>query len=190
MLSSPIEYSEPIPAAALFQILDSVLEPKSCAYVAGPLNSGRIYYERIVSGDRSQPVRAENECLLSGFVLGLRKRLHYPVFDSGLLKIASWSGRDYGTFFLEVIRRYAKECWFVNGWEYSTGATEEFVFCCGLSVPCFAESGERLILPEGLRLIRTAADYVRSLNLDDTKLRSREKDLILLEGEQTHLGPK
>jgi hypothetical protein len=177
----PPEHSLLAPAEELFQILDSVLEPKSCAYVAGPLGSGRAYHERIALGDRRPAVRAENESRLSGYVLNLRKRLGCPVFDSGLLKVSGWSGRDYGTFFLEVIRRYAKECWFMDGWAYSIGATKEFVFCCTIQTPCLAESGERLIVEEGMRLIHEAADFVRGLGLNDAKLRSRAEDLNRIE---------
>src|ERR1035437_2158966 len=184
MSSLPTEHLLPVPAGALFQILDSVLGPKSCAYAAGPLDSGRAYYERMAAGDHDPTVRAENEIRLDGFVLHLRRRLEYPVFDSGLLKIPDWSGREYGTFFLEVIRRYAKECWFMNGWEFSIGATKEFVFCCTIQTPCLTESGERLMQQEGLRLIRDAADFVRGLGLDDAKLRSRAEGLNRIEGDR------
>lgn len=85
-------------------------------------------------------------------------------------------------FFLEVIRRYAKECWFVNGWEYSIGATKEFVFCCTIQTPCLTEFGGRLTLSQGMRLIREAADFVHRLGLDDAKLRSRALDLGRLAG--------
>jgi len=170
----------PARAEALLQILDSVLAPKCCAYVAGPLNSGRAYYERIASGDISPSVRADNQERLSEIVSALRKRLAYPIFDSGLLRIPDWSGRDYSVFFIEVIRRYARECWFLNGWEFSSGATKEFVFCCSIETPCFTESGGPLSIAEGRRLIGIAANFVHGLKLDDTKLRSREADLMLI----------
>lgn len=175
MSFSPENYSPP-QADVLFQVLDSVVQPRSCAYVAGPLDSGKAFYERIASGERPT-AREENEGRLTAFVLDLRNRLEYPVINPGLLKIAEWSGREYSIFFLEVIRRYARECWFMNGWEYSTGASKEFVFCCRIGRPCFAETGQSLTIPEGIRLIREAADFVRGLQLDDAKLRSRAFDL-------------
>jgi hypothetical protein len=166
--------------AVLLQLLGSVLEPKSCAYVAGPLESGKTHYESSAAGSQSLGVRLENEKRLSDFVLGLRNRLTYPVFNSGLLRVPSWKGRDYGAFFLDVIRGYARECWFLDGWEYSTGATKEFVFSCAIGVPCFAESGEFLTVVDGVDLVRNAAEYVRGLQLDNTKLRSRVDDLTRL----------
>jgi hypothetical protein len=175
MLFSPNNSDAPW-SDVLFQLLDSVLQPRSCAYVAGPLDSGRALYERGACGD-GQPMRAENQNLLSAYAMELRKRLEYPVFDPGLLKIEGWSGREYSVFFLEIIRRYAKECWFVNGWEYSTGATKEFVFCCSIQMPCLTESGERLTIRDGIDLIQEAADCVHNLNRDDAKLRSRVLDL-------------
>jgi|GEM_PF-2549753 len=161
----------------LFQLLDSVLEPKSCAYVAGPLDSGKEYYERLAAGEELLPMRKENEERLREFVRSLRKRLAYPVIDPGRLRISAWAGPDYGVFFLDVVQRYARECWFLNGWEYSTGATKEFVFCCATQTPCLSEFGERLTVPEGLRLINGAADLVRRLGMDDAKLRSRADSL-------------
>jgi hypothetical protein len=169
--------SHPAPAEALLQILDSVLEKKSCAYVAGPLGSGRAFYEEAASGGHGHSVRAENQNRLSDVAMSLRKSLNCPVFDSGLLKISDWSGHDYGMFFLEIIRRYARECWFANGWEYSTGATKEFVYCCMIRTPCFAESGSLLTVSDGVRLISDAADFVLGLSLDDAKLRSRVEAL-------------
>jgi hypothetical protein len=160
-----------------FQILDSVLEVKSCAYIAGPLNTGRTYYERTAAGELNPHVRPENEKRMHDFAETLRKMVQYPVFNSGLLKITEWSGQNYGTFFLEVISRYARECWFLDGWEYSTGATKEFIFCCTIQTPCFTESGRIVTIPEALQLIGNAADVVRDLKLNDAKLRSRIADL-------------
>ena len=143
MSSLQPEQPLPVPAGALFQILDSVLGPKSCAYVAGPLDSGREYYERMASGDHRLEVRGKNESRLHGLVLNLRERLEYPVFDSGLLKVSDWSGRDYGRFFLAVIRRYAKVCWLMNGWEYSIGQNRHEDPPCARSSPARRRSSRR-----------------------------------------------
>ena len=176
-------------ADALFQILDSVLEPRSCAYVAGPLESGKTYYERVAAGDELLTIRAENESRLSEFAQGLRKRLAYPVFDPGLLKIPRWSGPDYGNFFMEVIRRYARACWFLDGWEFSTGATKEFLLCCTIKVPCWTETEDALDVGRGIQLITRAADCVRELNLTDQKLRSRLAELERLQGQVGSFEP-
>ena len=176
-VSLPDRHAHREPAAALLQLLDSVLEPRSCAYAAGPLDSGREHYDRMASGERRPMLRQDNEARLTAFVRVLRSRLGCPVFDPGLLRIPGWAGRDYGVFFLEVISKYVRECWFADGWEYSSGATKEFVFCCEITMPCFAESGEPLTISEGARLIQEAAEYVHGLQLDDAKLRSRADDL-------------
>lgn len=164
----------------LLQLLGCVLEPKSCAYVAGPLDSGRAYYESRASGRELTGLRLENEKRLSEVVRRLRQRLACPVIDSGLLRVSNWTGPDYSAFFLAVIRDYVRECWFLDGWEYSIGATKEFVFCSRTRVPCFTESGASLTVPDGVDLVREAAEYVRGLQLDDAKLRSRVDDLTRL----------
>ncbi len=163
---------------SFFRLLDSVQQRKSCAYVACPLDSGRKYYERLAFEKETPNVRFENEKRLSEFALILRKRVAFPVFDPGPLRVAGWSGYDYSLFFLEIVHRYVRECWFLNGWQYSVGATKEFVFCCDSQTPCLSESGERLTLPKGLRLIREAADFIRGLGLDDNKFRGRIADLM------------
>jgi hypothetical protein len=176
-MSFYIEHRDRDQVKTFLLLLDSVLELKSCAYVAGPLDSGKDYYERLAAGQLSPQVRLENEGRLSKFVAGLRRRLEYPVIDPGPLRVPTWDGRDHGIFFLQVVHRYARECWFLNGWEYSTGATAEFVFCSSTNMPCLSESGEPLTARQGLELIRTAADAVLDLGLDDTKLRSRVESL-------------
>lgn len=159
--------------AALIQLLDSVLPPKSCAYVAGPLDHGRAYYEGLAAGLKQPHLRSINEQILSRFAESLRARLPYPVFDPGHLKIEGWKGHDYSVFFLEVVERYAKEVWFLDGWQFSHGATKEFVLCCRESVPCLDQSGRPLTTESGRALIEEAAKYVDALGLNGSTLRSR-----------------
>jgi hypothetical protein len=181
MSSSFPEHSDRGQADVLFQLLDSILLPQSCAYVAGPLGTGKNYYERLAAGDQHPTVRPENELRLCSFVGVLRERLPYPVFDPGRLRISDWVGRDYDAFFLEVIRRYAKDCWFLSGWEYSTGATKEFVFCAKSGIRCFDEASRTLTISDGIALIQAAADSISAMRLDRSKLESRVADLRRLE---------
>jgi hypothetical protein len=157
-----------------FNALDSVLEPRSSAYVAGPLDTGRLFYETIATDRRpDHKVRQVNQESLTDFARKLRQRLPYPVIDPGVLIIEGGSGQQYGSFFLRVVERYVKEAWFIDGWEYSSGATKEFVYCLERAIPCLDSKGIRLTKPCGCELIMQAVTYIESLGLDATKLRSR-----------------
>jgi hypothetical protein len=159
----------------LFQTLESVLPARSCAYVAGPIDSGPAYYGALSSGVDASHVREENEQRLRAFVDLLRARLDCPVFDPSILRIESWTPNQHGDFFIRVLERFAKEVWFIDGWEFSHGATKEFVNCVRLGIPCLNEAGLVFDAPLGEALIREASDYVDSLGLDGSRLRSRLK---------------
>ena len=159
--------------AICIQLLDSVLLRKSAAYVSGPLDSGLILYENLFNrGKTSEDVRETNQKRLTLFAQTLRNRLLYPVIDPGPLRVPNWNGHDYGLFFLEVMDRFAKEAWFIDGWEYSNGATKEFKYCINKRIPCVDERGSTLSLEKGKRMIERAASHIESMGADASKLRS------------------
>lgn len=160
-------------------MLDTVLEPRSAAYVAGPLASGRLHH-----ADRSTLVRpdldlrAVNAQRLSAFAMNLRRRLDCPVIDPGILNVPGWSADHYLDLLSEVLRRYVREAWFIDDWQYSDGATAEYVLCLQIGTPCLTQMGEDLPVDSGHRLIRHAADDFAARGLDDTRLRSRLASLV------------
>lgn len=158
----------------LFQILDSVVHKKTAIYVAGPLESGKEFYNLTASGEYVLGlIRPKNQNKLSNFAQSLRQNLNQPVIDPGILKIPGWAGSDYGTFFIKIIENYAKEVWFMDEWEFSGGATKEFKFCATNGICCRDERGERLTAIAGNLLIKKAILYVEDLNLDSSRLKSR-----------------
>jgi hypothetical protein len=158
----------------LFQMLDSVVPRGSAAYVAGPLESGREYYYLMSTGQYEKgSIRPKNQEKLTAFANLLRKKIQCPVIDPGVLHVSSWEGKDYGLFFIDVIKHYAKEVWFLNEWEYSGGATKEFQFCSIHNIRCLDEKGELLSPMSGKMLIKDAICYVEKLKLDSTRLKSR-----------------
>lgn len=158
----------------LFQIVDSLIHKNSAIYVAGPLESGKEYYELTASGNYTQgQIRPKNQVKLTNFAISLRQKLNQPVIDPGILKIPGWEGRDYGTFFIKVIENYAKEVWFMDEWEFSGGATKEFQFCVINGIRCCNERGDALTSEIGRIMIKNAISYVEELNLDSSRLKSR-----------------
>lgn len=158
--------------AMCFQLLDSVLAPKSVAYVAGPLDSGLLFYESLFKNQPNTNIRIVNQERLTGFANKLRKKLPYPVIDPGPLRVSAWTGHDYASFFLEVVESYAKEVWFIDGWEYSNGATKEFQYCNIKGIICYDQTGTIISKENGIQLILRAISYIEELGHDASKLRS------------------
>lgn len=155
-------------------LLRSVLSPKCAIYVAGPLDSGLLYFESILQQKLSpDEIRAKNQERLTEFVGTLRLREHSPVIDPGLLRIPNWTGHDYGKLFVEIIEIFAKEAWFLNGWEFSNGATKEFMFCISNRIPCYDEKKGTLTQEKGMSMIENAVTYLESRGVDVHNLRSR-----------------
>jgi hypothetical protein len=158
----------------LLALLDSVLTPRSALYAAGPLDTGRRYYEALARGNVEESVRAENEAALAAFVSRLRAERHpIPVIDPGPLRVTEWSAREIGQFYLDVVGRYVMEAWFIDGWEYSSGATKEYLHCRSLGIPCFSERGAALAIQEAVALLASAVEEVGRLGVAAPKLTER-----------------
>ncbi len=158
----------------LLTALKSVLEPKSAVYAAGPLDTGKLYFEAIASGTHDPSIRIRNQAALSAFVAAIREKVRpAPVIDPGLLQVEKWTPREIGVLFLESITLFAKEAWFIDGWEYSTGATKEYLHCVSIGTPCFTQSGMPLSMDLACSLLTKAIDFIASIGLDAAKLRER-----------------
>jgi hypothetical protein len=160
-------------ARSFIALLDSVLLPRSCAYVVGPLASGLAHYEALSAGLDVSPLRRKNEERFQAFSEHLRANLACPVFNPAILRVAGWSDAEHGLFFLDVIEKYAREAWLLDGWEYSRGATKEFIHCAMLGITCRDEQGGIVGPEEGRVRINEAVSHVEALGLDASKLRAR-----------------
>jgi hypothetical protein len=154
-------------------VMRSVLKAHSAAYASGPLETGRVYFDTLSARGNLQDVRATNEAQLSRFIDSLRARLPHPVIDPGLLKVAGWAASDYGEFYLSVLTEFAYEAHFIDGWEFSSGATKEYLVATRLGITCYTQRGEVLDLRTGILSITRASEYVRGIGQDASKIESR-----------------
>lgn len=157
-------------------LLESVLEPHSAIYVAGPLDTGRLFYDAHPPGTprgADGSLREANQARMTAFAAELRKSQPRPVIDPGPLRVASWDGALYGRFFLEVIERFVFESRFLDGWEYSRGATSEYVLCLAHGVICRDERGALLAPAHASTLIERAASRIERLGHDASRFRAR-----------------
>lgn len=154
--------------ALLFSMLASVAPEHGCAYVAGPLATGRNYYILLAEGKRdlADRSRSDNEPSMRRFVSNLRTQLPYPVIDPGVLRVGHWNGKEMGDFFLRVIDQFAKEVWFMDGWEFSRGATKEASFCLANGIRCLDQDGKEMDFNRAISRIEETVRFLRNLGLD------------------------
>jgi hypothetical protein len=159
----------------LLTAIASVVPPHGGAYVGGPLATGKEYYELLASGDElaASRIREGNERKMRLFVQSLRAKLRHPVIDPGLLKIERWTSREIGDFYIKVIEEFAAEVWFMEGWEYSRGATREFIFAVSRRIRCLDSSGVEISAKHGSRLIAKVVDHLREMGLDASRFVER-----------------
>lgn len=163
-------------ADLLLDAMGSLVDDPVCRYVAGPLATGREYYD-LVGRDEfdGEELRQKNAGEMRRFVRRLRAaHPTVPVIDSGVLRVPMWTGSQHGEFFLEVIERMCTEVVFMDGWEFSLGATREFVFAQRICRRCVDQSTkDELSADYGAALIRSAVHTVEKLGHKGERLRSR-----------------
>jgi hypothetical protein len=137
----------------------SVIEPKTCIYLAGPITSG---FHMAVSADESLDTESLNRAALAKGARRLRMTTGRLVIDPGHLIVGGWEWRQYGEFFLRVLDTFAAEVRFLPGWNYSFGATAEFVYASEIQLPCLDLEGDPLRCAQGRDMISRAAQELRS----------------------------
>jgi hypothetical protein len=160
-------------ATAALDALASVLVPHGAAFASGPLEHGLLFYEARACGTPAETVRQRNQTRLTQFARSVRSRIALPVIDPGLLHVGGWDPAAYDDFFLEVIRRFVCQAWFVDAWEYSHGATKEYVLCTQLGLEVLDERGATLTPRTAVALLSAAIELVAGFELDPARLRSR-----------------
>ena len=156
----------------------SVVPAKGGVYVAGPLNSGpRLYSGR---AGHVTAVREANDRDMRAFVTKLRSASFGPVIDSSRLRPRGWSDRAIGDLFLTILSEFVREAWFMDGWEYSRGATKEFLHCLRFGIPCRLADGHPLSLRDGLDRQAQAVADIEARGFDAMPLRARLASIVAL----------
>jgi hypothetical protein len=141
-----------------------------CTYVAGPLTSGRAFYDgSVAAGPEAALLERRNREAMAGFADALRLSLCRPVVDPGVLQVPDWDGSMHGSFFLAVLERYCDEVWFMDDWQYSRGASKEFVLAQTLGLRCVDCHGKVLSTSDGLQLVTEAVDFLERRGHDDRR---------------------
>jgi hypothetical protein len=159
----------------LMEAVESVVSARGGAYVAGPLASGRRYYELLSAGqgEAASKVRQANAEEMRKFVASLRIQLPYPVIDPGIIKIEGWTSQEIGNLYLQIIEYFVKEIWFMDGWQYSRGATKEFQFAISRGISCLNSLGAVISADDGCRKISEVITYLGDLGIQADRFADR-----------------
>lgn len=140
---------------ALIDAMLSVADAKSCSYIAGPLTSGLGFLTGEVS---PTAVESQNRARMARVASELRGQLAHPVLNPGLLQLPDWDGADYGRFFLRVMETLCFEVRLMEGWEFSAGASKEYVRAQHLGLPCLDLAGRPVPRETGINMISEAVE--------------------------------
>lgn len=144
----------------LLNAMLSVVEPKSCCYLAGPITTSR----QLLLGEDPAVLEARNREDLAKQARCLRETLGCPVVNPGLLIVPGWSGSAYGNFFIGAMESLCFEVRFMPGWEYSIGASKEYVHALTTGLPCLNIDGSPLTRSRAISLLGDARSAYRSVD--------------------------
>ena len=154
----------------------SVAPERSAVYVAGPLATGKRYYDALAAGE-SDDVRDANEAEMRDFIAALRETDTRSVIDPSLVRVAVWSPGDHGNFFLRLIETCCIEVVFMDGWEYSSGSAKEFVFASARGIQRSDRLGSAISIEQGLSLLHTACEDLKLRGLPTASIEKRLREL-------------
>lgn len=170
----------------LIESMASVCGQLPCVYVSGPLTSCRELYLGEATPAHPAPqgeaFEARNRERMQAFAEKLRGVLSNPVIDPGLLRVTGWTGGQYSDFFLQVLERFCREVWFLDGWAFSRGASKEFVRAKQLGLTCLDVRGGNLDIASGIELLEEACHALASRGIDEPRFRQRVVALSELTG--------
>jgi hypothetical protein len=180
----------------VFEVLDGVLPDREAVYLSVPITTGRRFLDwrrgpgaglapsdgRYPSEHRRHVVEPNREHVVP-VVRMLRERLGRVVIDPTTLHdVPGWGQADYHAFWTGVIERYAGTVVFLDGWEFSSGCTHEFVAAIRAGARLLREDLAPLGLEEGERCIRDAIAALPDDVLPTAPLREALRELEELAG--------
>jgi hypothetical protein len=181
---------------ALLNVLGSVIVGRSAVYVSTPITSGRRFARwssnRDIEFDLSHPetylefkreVLEPNSEHARGIIKNLRNLFAKALIDPTALRdIEGWVQDDYRVLWARVIEQYAESVVFLDGWQYSSGCTYEFLVAHRMtpSPSILQERLQPLTLEEGIRLMKQAIVELQNSKLPTDFLQQVLNELIKL----------
>lgn len=172
-------------------LMGTVLTRRSSIYVSSPITSGRRLLAwhstpGVVTFDRrfKQEVLEPNLAVARAAVATIRANTHMPVIDpTALPALDGWTQDDYRFLWGRVIELFAHEVVFLDGWEFSSGCTYEYLIATREDLPAKSLEGSRIRLVDAIKSIRDGRNQLESVGSDITFINS-----VLIKLEQLLSG--
>ena len=145
----------------------SLFPGRTGVYASAPITSGRRLFElRKDHPEQLENPQALNELVIrpnlesaSRFAERLRKKYGARVLDPSKLPILKgWSQKHYYRLWGDVVRLYTGLAVFLDGWEYSSGCTYEYIVAITCGIPACNSALNPLQKEDGQRLMKEARD--------------------------------
>ena len=172
-------------------VFDTVVNGRTAAYASAPITSGLRLFDclaRFRELNESRPLQVDDDFKhtvvqanlddAGRFVAGLRCAINFPVIDpSRLPSFPEWKQAYYYALWEAVVRHSCEVAVFIDGWEYSSGCTHEYLVAQSAGIATYDSHLEPLEPSRGSELIRSAILDLERRGLAPTILATRLQDL-------------
>lgn len=169
---SPIPFNNPRDVDAInnmVELFNCMLDGKTAAYISAPITTGQRfidwYKETGSSLDHNSSryktkhfhaVIRPNSEEVKKKVVGIRRHFDTILINPTLFTWPEWNQDDYRHFWGKIIETYVDTVIFLNGWQYSSGCSFEFLTAVRSGIEVLDEDRDKLDRETGLRLIEDA----------------------------------
>ncbi len=142
-------------------------------YVSGPITTGLDLYNLLkrhgiknkkeLPNDQGSLLVQRNTARMKEFCRELGSRESSPIINPGETNIPGWTQDQYKALWTRVISLGISKIYFLDGWEYSNGAADEYCLGTELGLILVNERGEILAKDDAIRLLKAAREKLRSM---------------------------
>lgn len=169
----------------IHQAIAMFVHGQRCTYLSGPISTGKRYFDALANHqvrDRTeldqllgegwywshvrQPNVADGISLAHELTSSGVPRL----LNTGPLFIESWRDSDYMAFCLDLLRTSVDEVYLHPGWCYSSGAVEEYAFCCNQRVPVLDHEGKIVSRDAAMDAVQSAISDLKKRSLPSGRI--------------------
>lgn len=156
------------------------------AYLAGPISTGRRYYEELVATGTRSLAELVRRVGIERYLKSVRwpnvtegEELAQKIRDSGVpflintgpLFLSGWSSADYMNFCLRLLRRKVRCVYFHPEWAFSEGAVQEYLYCLEAGIEMRSHDDDELTEREALSALERTVSYLDQFELPSQNFR-------------------
>lgn len=196
---------DPAHIESLSDFLNCIIDRPVATYVSVPITTGKRFMLWFATegrkllgpeGDSTPEYRREHRIHViekntrdaHSVVSRLRAEQPGIIVDPTRLDRPEWDQHDFRYFWGKVVERYACTIVLLDGWQYSSGCSWEFLTGLRQNLHVLDESRRRVTLDEGKELIDEAIKEMEALDMDAVFLREISRELTG-EGERLAGSP-